>query len=127
MKPILAAVVVFALAVGGRPGHVAVCTAAENPDPGRRREFRVVRADLAVFQRRLADAAAEVEIGKLRVARWQLLSERCGGCYRDELAVAKEELRLAEMVLDKLRADLRRFPLEPTAPAAKRGNQEVPK
>jgi hypothetical protein len=112
MKPILTGFAVFALAVGGHTEHVAVCRAAENPDAGRKREFRVVVADVAEFQRRLADAAAEVEIGQVRVARMHLLSQKCAGSYRDEVDAAKEDLRIAEMALEKLRTDRKRFPFE---------------
>jgi hypothetical protein len=119
MKRLLFPVLALTLAVAATP-ELGV---AEHPAAGHKRELRAVVVDLAEINRRLADASAEVEIGKLQVARWYLLSTKCGGCYRDEIASAKEELRLAEMALDKLQADLRRFPLEPRGPVTK---QAVP-
>jgi hypothetical protein len=106
---------VFALVAVGGTEHVAVCGAAENPDAGRKREFRVV-ADRAEFQRRLD----EVAVWKDRVAFMDRWNRKCCGWMAHQLAADKESLRRAEMALDRLRTEFKRFRADLKGPVANR-------
>jgi hypothetical protein len=109
MKHILPGFVVLALAVAGGTESVAVCGAADIPSAGRQREFRVIVVDLAEFNRRIADAEANVAERKERLA-WAERMTRKGFMSATQLAADRARLENAELALQKLRQSLKTYP-----------------